>query len=72
MIKVSENRTKQVAYEEFTDSKESRWPIWRADGSGWLLLFLECLHRQNRPQASISSSCAILCGLEHLSLAEEF
>jgi len=72
MIEVSESRTKQIADEEFIDSAESGWPIWRVDGSGWPLLFLECLHRQILPQASTFSSSVVLYGLGHLSLTEEF
>ena len=67
MIKVFENRTKQVVDEKFTDSAKSRWPILHADGSSWPLLFLECLHRQNLPLVSASSSSVVLCGFGHLS-----
>ena len=71
MIEVFENRIKQVADEKFTDSAKPRWPISCADGSGWPLLFLEYLDRKNLQQVSTSSSSIVLCGLGHLSLAEE-
>ena len=71
MIEVFENRTKQVADEKFIDLAKSGWPILHADGSGWPLLFLEYLHRQNLPLVSASSSSVVLCGIGHLSLAKE-
>jgi len=72
MTEVLRGRTKQVADEEFTNSVESVWLIWRVDESGWPLLFLEYLHWRSPLSASSSSSSAVLCGLGHLFLAEEF
>jgi len=72
MTKVHGSKTKQVADEEFTNSVESGWLIWRVDESGWPPLFLEHLHRQNPPLASAYSSSIVLCGLGHFFLAEEF
>ena len=71
MIKVFEKEIKQTADENFTGSARFGWPIMRADGSGWPPLPPGCLHRQNLPPALASSSCATLCGLVHLFLAEE-
>jgi len=45
MTKVLGSKTKQVANEEFTDLVEHVWLIWRADQSGWPLLFLKYPHR---------------------------
>ena len=72
MTKVLRSKTKQVADEEFIDSAEPGWLIWRADVSGWPLLFLEYLHRQNPQLALASSSYAAPSGPEYLSLAKEF
>ena len=58
MIEVFENRIKQVADEEFTDSGMPGWPILRADGSGWPLLSPSCLHLQTHPLASVSRTRA--------------
>jgi hypothetical protein len=44
-LRFLEAKTKQVADEEFTDSVEPGWLIWRADVSSWPLLFLDYLHR---------------------------
>ena len=71
MIEVFENRIKQVADEEFTDSAKPGWLILSADGSGWPLLFLEYLHQQNLRLVSTSLSSVVLCGLGHPSLAQE-
>jgi len=70
MIEVFENRVKQVADEEFTNSAKPRLPILHIDGSGWPLLFLEYLDRQNHRLTSTSSN-VVLCELGHLSLAKE-
>ena len=72
MTKVRGSRTKQVADEEFTESVEPVWLIWRVDVSGWPLLFLEYLHRQNPQLALASSSYAAPSGPKYLSLAGEF
>jgi len=72
MISVFASRIKQVADGEFTNSAELGWLILHAGESGWPLLSIERLHRQNPPLVSASSSSAMLCGRWHLSHAEEF
>ena len=61
---------KNVADEEFICSTAPGSLIWRAGGSGWLLLFPSRHHQQNLPLVSASSS-AVLCGLGYFALVQE-
>jgi len=70
-LKFFEKEVKQAADEEFIGSAWFGWPILHADESGWPPLSLGCLHRQNLPLASASSSCAAHCERGHLFLAED-
>ena len=62
----------KLPMKKFTDSAKPKCAILRANESGRPLLFLKSLHQQSPPLASASSSSVVLCGLRHLSLAEEF